>query len=94
MKDACPVMTQGSTSHGRSALVALLVQTERFGTSLAGALRVHADAMRVLRMQRAEERAQMATLKLIFPSTLIFMALMVIFVAPGAYMLMSALRAE
>jgi tight adherence protein C len=76
-----------------SALVALLVQTERFGTSLAGALRVHADAMRVLRMQRAEERAQMATLKLIFPSTLIFMALMVIFVAPGAYMLMSALRA-
>ncbi len=77
-----------------SALVALLVQTERFGTSLAGALRVHADAMRVLRMQRAEERAQMATLKLILPSTMIFVALMVIFVAPGAYMLMSALRAE
>ncbi len=77
-----------------SALVALLVQTERFGTSLAGALRVHADAMRVLRMQRAEERAQMATLKLILPSTMIFVALMVIFVAPGAYMLMSALKAH
>ena len=77
-----------------SALVALLVQTERFGTSLAGALRVHADAMRVLRMQRAEERAQMATLKLILPSTMIFVALMVIFVTPGAFMLMSALRAN
>jgi tight adherence protein C len=77
-----------------SALVALLVQTERFGTSLAGALRVHADAMRVLRMQRAEERAQMATLKLILPSTMIFVALMVIFVSPGAYMLMSALKAH
>ncbi len=74
-----------------SALVALLVQTERFGTSLAGALRVHADAMRILRMQRAEERAQMATLKLILPSTMIFVALMVIFMAPGGYMLISAL---
>jgi len=75
-----------------SSLVALLVQTERFGTSLAGALRVHADAMRILRMQRAEERAQKATLKLILPSTMIFGALLVIFVAPGAYMLITALR--
>ncbi len=76
-----------------SSLVALLVQTERFGTSLAGALRVHADAMRILRMQRAEERAQMATLKLILPSTMIFVALIAIFVSPGAYMLMKGLRA-
>jgi len=75
-----------------SALVALLVQTERFGTSLANALRVHADAMRILRMQRAEERAQKATLKLILPSTMIFAALLVIFVAPGAYMLITGLR--
>ena len=73
-----------------SSLVALLVQTERFGTSLANALRVHADAMRVIRMQRAEERAQKATLKLILPSTMIFAALLLIFLAPGAYMMMSA----
>jgi tight adherence protein C len=72
-----------------SSLVALLVQTERFGTSLATALRVHADAMRILRMQRAEERAQKATLKLILPSTMIFAALLMIFLAPGAYMMMS-----
>jgi tight adherence protein C len=74
-----------------SSLVALLVQTERFGTSLANALRVHADAMRIVRMQRAEERAQKATLKLILPSTMIFAAILIIFVAPGAYMMMSAL---
>jgi tight adherence protein C len=75
-----------------SSLVALLVQTERFGTSLANALRVHADAMRITRMQRAEERAQKATLKLILPSTLIFVALLILFVAPGAYMMITALR--
>ena len=74
-----------------SSLVALLVQTERFGTSLANALRVHADAMRIVRMQRAEERAQKATLKLILPSTLIFAAILMIFIAPGAYMMMGAL---
>jgi tight adherence protein C len=68
-----------------SSLVALLVQTERFGTSVANALRVHADAMRIRRMQRAEERAQMATLKLILPSTMIFAALLLIFLAPGMY---------
>jgi tight adherence protein C len=73
-----------------SSLVALLVQTERFGTSLSNALRVHADAMRIIRMQRAEERAQKATLKLILPSTMIFAALLLIFLAPGAYMMMSA----
>jgi tight adherence protein C len=73
-----------------SSLVALLVQTERFGTSLANALRVHADAMRIVRMQRAEERAQKATLKLILPSTMIFAALLLIFLAPGVFMMMSA----
>ncbi len=73
-----------------SSLVALLVQTERFGTSLASALRVHADAMRIVRMQRAEERAQKATLKLILPSTMIFAALLLIFLAPGVFMMMSA----
>ena len=73
------------------SLVAMLIQTERFGTSLATALRVHADSMRIIRMQRAEERAQKATLKLILPSTMIFVALLMIFLAPGGYMLMNAL---
>jgi tight adherence protein C len=74
-----------------SSLVALLVQTERFGTSMANALRVHSDAMRIRRMQHAEERAQKATLKLILPSTLIFAALLLIFVSPGFMALSEAI---
>jgi tight adherence protein C len=74
-----------------SSLVALLVQTERFGTSLANALRVHADAMRIIRMQRAEERAQQATLKLILPSIMIFAAVLMVFLAPGGYAILNTL---
>jgi tight adherence protein C len=74
-----------------SSLVALLVQTERFGTSLANALRVHADAMRIVRMQRAEERAQEATLKLILPSIMIFSAVLMVFLAPGGYVIIKAI---
>jgi tight adherence protein C len=77
-----------------SSLVALLVQTERFGTSVADTLRVHAEAMRVRRMQRAEERAQKATLKLILPSTIIFGALLMIFLLPGVYRFLGAFPSE
>jgi tight adherence protein C len=77
-----------------SSLVALLVQTERFGTSVANTLRVHAEAMRVRRMQRAEERAQKATLKLILPSTMIFGALLMIFILPGIYRFFDAFPSE
>jgi tight adherence protein C len=77
-----------------SSLVALLVQTERFGTSVANTLRVHAEAMRVRRMQRAEERAQKATLKLILPSTMIFGALLMIFLLPGIYRFFGAFPSE
>jgi tight adherence protein C len=66
-----------------SSLVALLVQTERFGTSVADALRVHAESMRVRRMQRAEERAEKAPLKMIFPTLLIFLAVLLIILAPA-----------
>lgn len=65
-------------------LMTVLVQTSRFGTSLAKALRVHADAMRVKRRQRAEERAAKSTVKLIFPLVLfIFPAIFVVLVGPA-----------
>jgi len=48
-------------------LVALLVQTDRFGTSIGQALRVHADAMRTTRRLRAEELAAKMPVKLLFP---------------------------
>ena len=49
------------------ALVAMLVQTDRFGTSIAQALRTHAETSRVKRRQRAEERAAKIGVKLVFP---------------------------
>jgi len=66
-----------------SALVSMLVQTERFGTSLADTLRVQADAMRTQRMQRAEEVAAKAPLKMLFPMVVIFVATMVVTIGPG-----------
>ncbi|HEX6971423.1 MAG TPA: type II secretion system F family protein [Limnochordia bacterium] len=48
-------------------LVAVLVQTDRFGTSIAQSLRGHADYLRALARQRAEERASKLAVKLVFP---------------------------
>jgi tight adherence protein C len=48
-------------------LVAVLVQTDRFGTSIAQSLRGHADYLRTLARQRAEERASKLAVKLVFP---------------------------
>src|SRR5678815_5032787 len=49
------------------SLVALLVQTDKFGTSVGQALRVHSDSMRVNRQLRAEELAAKLPVKLLFP---------------------------
>jgi tight adherence protein C len=48
-------------------LAASLIQTEMFGTSIAGALRVHSDAMRVRRTHRAEEAAATVAVKMMLP---------------------------
>ncbi|NSW85141.1 MAG: type II secretion system F family protein [Syntrophobacteraceae bacterium] len=67
-----------------STLVALLIQTERFGTSIAQALRVQSDAFRTKRFQRAEEKAAKLTVKLVLPLILfIFPALFVVIVGPA-----------
>ena len=49
------------------ALVTTLVQTDRFGTSLAQALRVHSDSLRTEHQQRAEEQAAKTTIKMVPP---------------------------
>jgi tight adherence protein C len=65
-------------------LMTILIQTSRFGTSLAKALRVHSDAMRIKRRQLAEEKAAKSTVKLIFPLVFfIFPAIFVVLVGPG-----------
>ena len=52
------------------ALVTMLTQTDRFGTSIAQALRTHASTSRTKRRQRAEERAAKVGVKLVFPLAL------------------------
>jgi tight adherence protein C len=74
------------------SLVAMLIQTDRLGTSVAQALRSHADSMRTKRRQRAEELARKATVKLAFPLVLlIFPALFVVLLAPAVIQLLRAL---
>ncbi|HEV7219646.1 MAG: type II secretion system F family protein [Terriglobales bacterium] len=64
------------------ALVATLVQTDRFGTSVAQALRVHSDSLRTERRQRAEEQAAKTTIKMVLPLVL-FILPSIIFVTLG-----------
>jgi tight adherence protein C len=78
------------------SLVAMLIQTDRFGTSIAQALRVHSDTLRTKRRQRAEEAAAKTTIKLVFPlATCIFPALFVVILGPALvqiYRTLSGLR--
>lgn len=67
------------------ALVAMLIQTERLGTSLSQSLRVHSDSLRTKRRQRAEEAAAKTTIKLVFPLVFcLFPGLFVVILGPGA----------
>ncbi len=67
-----------------SSLTALLIQTEQFGTSVAQALRVHSDAMRTRRRQRAEEAAAKVPVKMLFPLIFfIFPSIILVIVGPG-----------
>lgn len=66
------------------ALVAMLLQADQFGTSIARSLRVHADSMRTQRRQQAEEQAAKTTVKLIFPLVFfIFPSLFVVVLGPS-----------
>lgn len=66
------------------AFVAMLSQTERFGTSLSLALRVHSESLRTKRRQIAEEAAAKTAIKILFPlAFFIFPALMVVLVGPA-----------
>jgi len=65
-------------------LVAMLIQSDRFGTSMGDSLRIHADNLRIKRRQRAEEAAAKVSLKLLFPLIFfIFPTLMVILIGPA-----------
>ena len=70
------------------ALAAVLIQADKFGSSVAQALRTQSDSMRIRRRQLAEEKASKTAVKLIFPLVLfIFPGIFVILVGPAAIMM-------
>jgi tight adherence protein C len=71
------------------SLVAMLIQTERFGTSIAQSLRVFSDEMRTKRRQRAEEKSAKTPVKMVPALVLfIFPALMVVILGPAVLSVM------
>lgn len=72
------------------SLVAMLIQVERFGTSVADSLRIHSELLRTKRRQRVQEQAAKIPVKLLFPMIFfIFPSLMVVLLGPA---LISVLR--
>ena len=70
------------------SFVSMLVQTDRFGTSIAKALRIHADELRTKRRQRAEEAAAKLTVKLLIPIVLfIFPSIFIVILGPAVFRL-------
>src|SRR5438046_601178 len=75
------------------SLAAMIVQSERFGTSLAQALKVYADALRTRRRLRAEAAIAKAGIKMLFPMVLCLLpALFIIILVPGVLKFLSDLR--
>jgi tight adherence protein C len=71
------------------SFVAAIIQSEQLGVSMANVLRIQSDAMRVKRRQMAEEQAQKAPIKMLFPmGLLIFPSLMIILLGPAALLLL------
>jgi tight adherence protein C len=75
-----------------ASLVSMMIQTDRFGTSIAQALRTHSDTLRTKRRQRAEEAAAKTAIKMLFPLVfLIFPALFVVILGPAVIQILEAL---
>ena len=84
-QDALRNLALRTNIEAMNSLVTVLVQTDKFGTSVAKALRVYSDSYRTKRFQKAEELAAKMPVKLIFPLVLfIFPSLFVIIVGPAA----------
>lgn len=67
-------------------LANVLLQSERFGASVIKSLRIHSESWRLERQQRAEEMAQKAAVKILFPTLLcIFPAIFIVLLGPAAF---------
>jgi len=83
-REALKNLAMRTSSEDIESFVTLLIQTDKFGTSIAQALRVQADSMRTKRMQRVEEIAAKLPVKLIFPTILfIFPSMFLVLAGPA-----------
>jgi len=89
--DALKNMGQRTGSAALQSLAAMLIQADRFGTSIAGALRIHGESVRSTRQFKAEEMAAKASVKMSFPLVLfIFPATFLILAGPTVIGLMNS----
>jgi tight adherence protein C len=74
-------------------LASVITQAERYGASLVRSLRIHADTLRLKRQQQAEEMAQKAAIKMLFPTLLfIFPAIFVVILGPAMFQIVDVLH--
>jgi tight adherence protein C len=82
--DALRDMGERTMVEDLRSFAAMLVQTEKLGTSLAHSLRIFSDSLRTIRRQRAEEAAAKTAVKLVFPLVFfIFPAILIVILGPG-----------
>lgn len=75
------------------SLISMLIQTERFGTSLSQALRVHSDSLRTKRRQLAEEAAAKTSIKMLFPLVIfVFPSMLIVILGPALITIFKALK--
>ena len=90
--DAFRNLAQRTGEEELKKLVSMLIQTDRFGTSVADSLRTHSDFMRTRRRQDAEERAAKVGVKLVFPIFFFLLPTMILVSAgPGILQVMNNL---
>jgi tight adherence protein C len=89
--DALRNLGQRTDNSALQSLAAMLIQAERFGTSIASALRIHADTLRQNRQHAAEEMAAKASVKMTFPLVLfVFPATFIVLAGPTVLRMMQS----
>jgi tight adherence protein C len=83
-RDALRNLAMRCDSEDVQGFATLLIQTEKFGTNIAQAMRVQADSMRVRRAQKVEQKAATLAIKILFPTILlIFPSLFLVLMGPA-----------
>ncbi len=89
--DALKNLGRRTSNSALQSLVSMLIQADRFGTSIASALRIHSETLRINRHRAAEESAAKASVKMTFPLVLfIFPAVFIVLIGPTVIKLMDS----